>query len=140
MSIEAGWFVLNINRKDWGLGEVAEVCAGEAKVIFESPVGEKRLPLELLIRDPDDAPPPPPLTREQHLETVMSRFFHIANREGIEKLEDKVRRFVAGENPLWGEIEAQLGHWIDTNPEGRHAHAAPHARVLLEFLRDKYST
>lgn len=138
MSIEVGWFVLNTNRADWGPGEVLEILGDEARVGFESPAGERKLPVGILARDPDDAPPPPPPTKEQRLQSHMNAFFHIANRDGIEKLESKIPRFVAGETSLWREIEDQLGHWIDTNPEGRHAHAAPQARALLKLLRDEY--
>lgn len=139
MSIEVGWFVFNINRKDWGPGEVLELRGSdEARVRFDPPEGEKWQSLALLARDLDDGPPPPPPTREQRLQSLMNAFFQDANREGIQELEGKIPRFVAGKTSLWREIEEQLTHWSDTNPEGRHAYAAPKARALLKFLRNEY--
>ena len=156
MKFRIGQAVSNRKRPEWGDGEIVELSDTAATVIFAL-AGERKMAVSFLEpvestslnsrtggEKPDSengrsgavGSAPGSLAFEAELRRRLRKFLTVANKAGIEKIEEKINQaFLRGEN--WGlqrEIESQLRRWVKTNPRGRHAHAIPAARALYDFL------
>ena len=75
--------------------------------------------------------------RRRTIERQLAAFLAVANRKGIEKIEDKIHRGFLTTPPSAGarkQVERQLRSWVETNPEGSCRHAIPAATALYQTL------
>jgi len=71
---------------------------------------------------------------ERQLRILTNAFFSIANKAGIETLEQKIYDTFLDNKPGKSKVKAQLKNWVETPAGGRHEQAYPDAVALWNFL------